>query len=143
MIRPFLNARHGWNPAQIIHPDLLPILSETEGVVVFHEQVISIISVMTGISLAAADEKPDRPGDRGGDVGGIGARLLGDRDGDGRVHRRELALLGLGVPYAVALGLIVALLDLIPLAGATLAAVQGAAAAAGQPALPAMPASLA
>jgi error-prone DNA polymerase len=57
MIRPFLNARHGWNPAQIIHPDLLPILSETEGVVVFHEQVISIISTMTGISLAAADEK--------------------------------------------------------------------------------------
>jgi predicted PurR-regulated permease PerM len=32
-------------------------------------------------------------------------------------------LLALGVPYAVALGLIVALLDLIPLAGATLAAI--------------------
>jgi predicted PurR-regulated permease PerM len=32
-------------------------------------------------------------------------------------------LLGLGVPYAVALGLLVGLLDLIPLAGATLAAV--------------------
>jgi len=32
-------------------------------------------------------------------------------------------LLGLGVPYAVALGLIVAILDLIPLAGATLAAI--------------------
>ena len=32
-------------------------------------------------------------------------------------------LLILGVPYAVALGLIVALLDLIPLAGATLAAI--------------------
>ena len=32
-------------------------------------------------------------------------------------------LLGLGVPYAVALGVIVALLDLIPLAGATLAAI--------------------
>jgi predicted PurR-regulated permease PerM len=32
-------------------------------------------------------------------------------------------LLGLGVPYAVALGLIVGLLDLIPLAGATIAAV--------------------
>ena len=66
MIRPFLNARHGWNPAQIIHPDLLPILSETEGVVVFHEQVISIISVMTGISLAAADEKRRALGDRAG-----------------------------------------------------------------------------
>jgi error-prone DNA polymerase len=66
MIRPFLNARHGWNPAQIIHPDLLPILSETEGVVVFHEQVISIISVMTGISLAAADEKRRALGDKAG-----------------------------------------------------------------------------
>ena len=32
-------------------------------------------------------------------------------------------LLGLGVPYAVALGLVVAILDLIPLAGATLAAI--------------------
>ncbi len=32
-------------------------------------------------------------------------------------------LLGLGVPYAVALGLLVGLLDLIPLAGATIAAV--------------------
>ncbi|CAB4539205.1 unannotated protein [freshwater metagenome] len=57
MIRPFLNARHGWNPAQIIHPDLYSILAETEGVVVFHEQVIMIIATMTGISLAAADEK--------------------------------------------------------------------------------------
>jgi error-prone DNA polymerase len=66
MIRPFLNARHGWTPAQIIHPDLLPILSETEGVVVFHEQVISIISVMTGVSLAAADEKRRSLGDREG-----------------------------------------------------------------------------
>ena len=66
MIRPFLNARHGWNPAQIIHPDLLPILAETEGVVVFHEQVISIIATMTGISLAAADEKRRALGDKAG-----------------------------------------------------------------------------
>jgi predicted PurR-regulated permease PerM len=34
-----------------------------------------------------------------------------------------LVLLGVGVPYAVALGLVVAILDLIPLAGATIAAV--------------------
>ena len=66
MIRPFLSARHGFNSAKIIHPDLLPILSETEGVVVFHEQVISIISVMTGISLAAADEKRRALGNRSG-----------------------------------------------------------------------------
>ena len=57
MIRPFLEARQGFKSARLIHPSLAPILSETEGVVVFHEQVISIISVMTGISLAAADEK--------------------------------------------------------------------------------------
>ena len=57
MIRPFLEAREGFKSARLIHPSLAPILSETEGVVVFHEQVISIISVMTGISLAAADEK--------------------------------------------------------------------------------------
>ena len=57
MIRPFLEAREGFKSARLIHPKLAPILSETEGVVVFHEQVISIISAMTGISLAAADEK--------------------------------------------------------------------------------------
>jgi predicted PurR-regulated permease PerM len=34
-----------------------------------------------------------------------------------------LVLLGFGVPYAVALGLLVAILDLIPLAGATIAAI--------------------
>jgi predicted PurR-regulated permease PerM len=34
-----------------------------------------------------------------------------------------IVLFGLGIPYAVALGLLVALLDLIPLAGATIAAV--------------------
>jgi error-prone DNA polymerase len=57
MIRPFLEARGGFTAPQLIHPTLAPILAETEGVVVFHEQVIAIISVMTGISLAAADEK--------------------------------------------------------------------------------------
>ena len=66
MIRPFLSARHGWSPAQIIHPDLYEILRETEGVVVFHEQVIEIISILTGISLAQADEKRRALGDREG-----------------------------------------------------------------------------
>ena len=57
MIRPFLNARGGFAQPHFIHPDLAPILEQTQGVVVFHEQVISMIAVMTGISLAAADEK--------------------------------------------------------------------------------------
>ena len=66
MIAPFLNSRHGFTAADVIHPDLAPILQETEGVVVFHEQVISIIATMTGISLAAADEKRRSLGDKAG-----------------------------------------------------------------------------
>ena len=66
MITPFLKARHGWSAAQIIHPDLYEILRETEGVVVFHEQVIQIIATMTGASLASADEKRRALGDKSG-----------------------------------------------------------------------------
>jgi len=64
MITPFLNARQGWKARSIIHQDLEPILRETEGVVVFHEQVIEIIARLTGISLAQADEKRRALGDR-------------------------------------------------------------------------------
>ena len=63
MITPFLNARHGFKPAQLIHPDLHGVLAQTQGVVVFHEQVIQIISIMTGISYAEADEKRRALGD--------------------------------------------------------------------------------
>lgn len=56
MVTPFLQARHGWQPARFIHPDLKPALAETEGVVVFHEQVMQIVAIMTGCSLAQADE---------------------------------------------------------------------------------------
>ena len=63
MITPFLATRHGLRVRPIIHDDLEDILSETEGVVVFHEQVIRIISVMTGISLAESDEKRRQLGD--------------------------------------------------------------------------------
>ena len=66
MITPFLNARQGWSAREIFHPDLAPILASTEGVVVFHEQVIEIIATMTGVSLAQADEKRRALGDREG-----------------------------------------------------------------------------
>ena len=56
MVTPFLRARQGWNDPVYIHPDLRPALEETYGVVVFHEQVLRIVSVMTGCSLAEADE---------------------------------------------------------------------------------------
>ena len=56
MVRPFLEQRHGWADATYPHEDLKPILGETHGVVVFHEQVLRILSTMTGCTLAAADE---------------------------------------------------------------------------------------
>ena len=56
MITPFLRARQGWSQAHYLHQDLRPALAETYGVVVFHEQVLRVLSVMTGCSLAEADE---------------------------------------------------------------------------------------
>ncbi len=66
MITPYLDAKHGWKAPAYLHDDLRPILAQTQGVVVFHEQVIEMIALFTGISYAEADEK---------------RRALGDPDG--------------------------------------------------------------
>ncbi|WP_407675869.1 DNA polymerase III subunit alpha [Peterkaempfera bronchialis] len=66
MVTPFLNARQGWTRAEYPHPDLEPVLAETEGVVVFHEQVIRTVAVLTGCSLARADEARRALGSPGG-----------------------------------------------------------------------------
>ena len=57
MITPYLEAKQGWKTVVHLHDDLRPILAPTQGVVVFHEQVIEIIALFTGISFAEADEK--------------------------------------------------------------------------------------
>ncbi len=56
MIRPFLQARQGWNEPEYLHHTLVPALKSTYGVVVFHEQVLKIVAQTTGVSLAQADE---------------------------------------------------------------------------------------
>ncbi len=56
MVTPFLRARQGWEDPEYLHPSLIEALRETCGVVVFHEQVLRIIAVTTGVSLAEADE---------------------------------------------------------------------------------------
>ncbi|NYI07084.1 DNA polymerase III subunit alpha [Allostreptomyces psammosilenae] len=56
MVTPFLQARQGWEAPRFPHPDLRAALAETEGVVVYHEQVIRVIAVMTGCDRARADE---------------------------------------------------------------------------------------
>ncbi|HEX2550130.1 MAG TPA: hypothetical protein VHK64_00930, partial [Nocardioidaceae bacterium] len=66
MVNPFLRARQGWSEPEYLHPDLEPTLSQTCGVVVFHEQVIEMIAVLTGCTLAEADEARRALGDREG-----------------------------------------------------------------------------
>ena len=72
MIRPFLEARHGWARPQFLHERLVPALAETEGVVVFHEQMLRIIAETTGVSLAQADEV---------------RRTMGSPDGQARIEQ--------------------------------------------------------
>ncbi|MFE1194269.1 DNA polymerase III subunit alpha [Streptomyces olivaceoviridis] len=55
MVRPFIEARHGRAPVRYPHPDLEEPLKGTYGVVVFHEQIIDIVSVMTGCGRGEAD----------------------------------------------------------------------------------------
>ncbi len=80
MITPYLEAKQGWGMPTYLHDDLRPILAETRGVVVFHEQVIEIIALFTGCDLAEADEV---------------RRSLGDVDGMTRTrlwfHPRAMA----------------------------------------------------
>ncbi|MBT2512682.1 DNA polymerase III subunit alpha [Arthrobacter sp. ISL-30] len=56
MVRPFLEHRHGFAPEVYPHPDLKPVLQETHGVTVFHEQILKTFDVMTHCGLARADE---------------------------------------------------------------------------------------
>ncbi|MEA2484196.1 MAG: error-prone polymerase, partial [Thermoleophilaceae bacterium] len=56
MVTPFLRARQGWAEPEYLHEDLRYALEETCGVVVFHEQVLQIVSTFSGCTLAEADE---------------------------------------------------------------------------------------
>ena len=68
MITPFLQARQGWSMPTYLHDDVRPVLAETRGVVVFHEQVLHIVSITTGCSLAEADEVRRRMGSPDGQL---------------------------------------------------------------------------
>ncbi|HEU4480844.1 MAG TPA: OB-fold nucleic acid binding domain-containing protein, partial [Actinomycetota bacterium] len=71
MVSPYLNRRHGFEGTSYLHPCLQPILEETNGIVVYHEQLIRAIAAVTGCSLADADfvrrhldsERPSLPDD--------------------------------------------------------------------------------
>jgi error-prone DNA polymerase len=71
MVKPFIEARHGRRRPSYPHPALEEVLSETYGVVVFHEQVIRMFAVLTGCTYAEADEQ---------------RRALSDPESQGRVR---------------------------------------------------------
>ncbi|MDT0269829.1 DNA polymerase III subunit alpha [Streptomyces sp. DSM 44915] len=56
MVHPFIEAKHGRRAVRHVHRDLEPVLRETHGVVVFHEQIMGVISVLTGCDRGLADE---------------------------------------------------------------------------------------
>ncbi|MFI6449833.1 PHP domain-containing protein [Kitasatospora sp. NPDC050543] len=56
MVRPYLLARHGKRPPQYPHPDLIPALKVTFGVLVFNEQVAETFAVLTRSDLAMGEE---------------------------------------------------------------------------------------
>ncbi|MDY7556831.1 hypothetical protein [Cryobacterium sp. 10C3] len=51
----YLQARHGEVVPDYIHPRFEPILRETRGVVIFHEQVMRLFDELTGCGLGKAD----------------------------------------------------------------------------------------
>ncbi|WP_433500243.1 DNA polymerase III subunit alpha [Sphaerimonospora sp. CA-214678] len=56
MVTPYLEARHGFREPDYPHERLREPLRETHGVVVFHEQVLRVIDVMTGCGLSEAEK---------------------------------------------------------------------------------------
>jgi error-prone DNA polymerase len=57
MITPYLEVKQGWRSPRYLHDDLRPILEQTHGVVVFHEQVIEVVARFARVSNAEADER--------------------------------------------------------------------------------------
>ncbi|GAA2258000.1 DNA polymerase III subunit alpha [Streptomyces amakusaensis] len=51
----FIAARHGTEPARYAHPDLEPVLADTYGVTIWHEQIIDIFAILTGCDRAFAE----------------------------------------------------------------------------------------
>ncbi|CAG9619617.1 DNA polymerase III subunit alpha [Sutcliffiella rhizosphaerae] len=51
----FIDRKHGKQKVKYLHPDLIPILEKTFGVIVYQEQIMQIAAVMAGFSLGEAD----------------------------------------------------------------------------------------
>jgi error-prone DNA polymerase len=63
MITPYVARRHGEEEVHYAHASLEPILAETFGVIVYHEQVMGVLSALTGCDASEADLLRRRLGD--------------------------------------------------------------------------------
>ena len=55
MVEDYIAGNHGHKTAESLHPLIDPILAETNGVILYQEQVMRITSVLAGFSLGEAD----------------------------------------------------------------------------------------
>jgi len=55
MVESYVNRKHGRETVEFPHPDTAPILAETNGVILYQEQVMQIAQVLAGYSLGGAD----------------------------------------------------------------------------------------
>ena len=51
----YINVKHGAEKAEYLHPKLEPILAETNGVIIYQEQVLRIVRELAGYTLGGAD----------------------------------------------------------------------------------------
>ena len=51
----YTNVKHGYEDPQYLHPLLEPILKETNGVIIYQEQVMEIAKQLAGYTLGGAD----------------------------------------------------------------------------------------
>jgi error-prone DNA polymerase len=64
MINPYLNRRHAFAIPIYQHPSMREFMSQTFGVIVYHEQVMQAIAAATGIDLGKADQVRRELGDK-------------------------------------------------------------------------------
>ncbi|HVR85813.1 MAG TPA: DNA polymerase III subunit alpha, partial [Planctomycetota bacterium] len=55
MVESYIRCKHRLEPIKSLHPSIDPILAETNGVILYQEQVMRIANVMAGFSMADAD----------------------------------------------------------------------------------------
>ncbi|MBI3270865.1 MAG: DNA polymerase III subunit alpha [Planctomycetes bacterium] len=55
MVDSYVRCKHGLEKIQYLHPKLEPILKETNGVILYQEQVMRIANVLGGLTLTEAD----------------------------------------------------------------------------------------